>query len=431
LFFDNFIIFAMSKKYIMNFFQSKNEHWSFGAKIVFKFVFTYFVLFILLLFLAPFMEGLLRWFAENILNWGSDFHMDSTGSGDRSYDYVRLGLNIVLTVLIGGIWSFAKPKRSSYDILFYWFQVILRVFLSFAMLLYGLVKVFKGQFGDTSLELLLQPVGEMSPMGLAWTFMGHSLAYNIFIGFAEVLGAVLLFYRKTLTLGSMIIVGVMTNVALMNFTYDIPVKLFSVQLVLMASILCLADGRRIMNVFFRNRTAEQVIHFVPRMNPSLKKVIGGAKGFILVVLTGVIIVQCFVQFDMKDQLKSKSELYGIWESQLFIKNKDSLAPLLTDAYQWRYFIVNYKKKAVVKKMNEAIDRYSFDLDEAQKEVVFRRESDTLPHHFSYLFVNPDHLELRGVLDGDSLSIQFKRKPESDFRLINREFHWVNESTYNY
>jgi len=415
----------------MNFYQSKNGEWSFITKLVFKLAFTYFVLFILLLFLAPFLEGPLRWFAENILNWGANFHMDSTGSGDRSFDYVRLGLNIVLTILIGGIWVLAEQKRSSYDTLFYWFQVILRVFLFFAMLLYGMVKVFKGQFGDTSLELLLQPVGEMSPMGLAWTFMGHSFAYNIFIGVAEVLGGALLLYRKTLTLGSMIVVGVMTNVAMMNFTYDIPVKLFSIHLVLMASLLLLADRRRVINVFFRNKTAEQVHHFVPRINSSFKKVITGAKSFILIVVTGVIMIQCFVRFDLKDQLKSKSEFYGIWESELFIKNKDTLAPLLTDAYQWRYLIVNYKKKAAVKKMNEAIDRYIFEVDQEQKEIVFRRETDSVPQQFLYVFVNPEQLELRGVLDGDSLHIQFKRKPESDFRLINREFHWVNESTYNY
>ena len=65
----------------------------------------------------------------------------------------------------------------------YWFQVILRVFLFLAMTLYGLAKIFKGQFPDPSLEQLLQPVGEMSPMGLAWTFMGHSVAMAVvFVG---------------------------------------------------------------------------------------------------------------------------------------------------------------------------------------------------------------------------------------------------------
>ncbi len=415
----------------MNFNQSKKEHWSFSSKIVFKFIFTYFVLFILLLFLSPFLEGPMRWFAENILNWGANFHMDSTGSGDRSFDYVRLGLNVILALIIGVIWSISKRKRGSYTSLLYWFHVSLRIFLFGAMVLYGMVKVFKGQFGGPSLELLLQPVGEMSPMGLAWTFMGHSMAYNIFLGFAEVLGGVLLLNRKTLTLGSMIIIGVMTNVAIMNFTYDIPVKLFSIHLVLMALILFMIDGRRFIKVFLKNEIAEKNIHFVPAINPTIRKFISGTKVFVTALLAIVIVVQCFVRFDMRDQLKTKSELYGIWESRVFVKNSDTLAPLLTDDYQWRYLIVDLKKKAVIKKMNDTLDRYILEINEDQKRLVLSRESDTLPHHFLYELVDPETLQLKGLLDGDSLYIQFKHKPKSDFRLLNRKFHWVNESTYNY
>ncbi|PHR70725.1 MAG: hypothetical protein COA67_07935 [Lutibacter sp.] len=415
----------------MNLSQSQNKQWNTISKITFRFVFIYFILFIVLLFSSFLLEVPLRWFAQNILNWGADFEMLSTGSGDRSYDYVRFGLNVILALLIGTVWAIIHRKKTLSKKLIYWFQTILRIFLFLAMTLYGLVKIFKGQFPDPSLELLIQPVGEMSPMGLAWTFMGHSIAYNIFIGFAEVLGGALLLYRKTVTLGSMIIIGVMTNVAMMNFTYDIPVKLFSIHLILMALVLLIADGRRVMNVFLKNKSTKKEIHYTPSINTTLKKLISVLKVFVLTLLTVAIIIQCFVRFKATDQLKSKSELYGIWESQLFIKNKDTLPPLLTDSYRWRYLIVNYKKKAAIKKMNDSIDRYQFEINKEQKEVIFKRSTDSISHRFSYKLINPEHLQLRGVLDKDSLSIEFKRKLETDFRLLKRKFHWVNESIYNY
>ncbi|OUR98208.1 hypothetical protein A9Q86_14230 [Flavobacteriales bacterium 33_180_T64] len=415
----------------MNFDNTQNNNWSFIKKIGFKLVFTYLVLFVLLLFLAPLFEGFLRWFAGNILNWGADFDMQSTGSGDRSYDYVRFGLNIILAILITVIWSIVDAKRSSYNILFHWLRVIIRISLFLAMLFYGFAKIFHGQFGDPSLELLLQSVGEMSPMGLAWTFMGHSMAYNIFIGFTEVLGGVLLLYRKTLTIGSMIIIGVMANVVMMNLSYDVPVKLFSMHLVLMALVLLWPDKQRVINVFFKNEAVEKVIYYIPSMSTTLKRIITGAKGLVVILLTLIIAVQCFVRFELKEQLKSKSEFYGIWESQLFIKNGDTLKPLLSDSYRWRYLIVNYKKKAAVKKMNDSIDRYQFKFNANQKEIVFNRETDSIPQHFFYSFDNPELLKLNGVFDHDSLQIHFKRKKETNFRLINRKFHWVNESTYNY
>ena len=43
---------------------------------------------------------------------------------------------------------------------------------------------------------LRRPIGDMSPMGLLWTFMGHSQPYTKLAGGAEVLGAVLLLSRR-------------------------------------------------------------------------------------------------------------------------------------------------------------------------------------------------------------------------------------------
>ena len=414
----------------MSFTQEPEEKWKLGNTIFFRFVFSYFVLYILLIFLQHFLETPLRWFATNILHWGEDFEMHSTGSGDMTTHYVVLGFTIVLALLFGTVWTIMERKRRSYHKLFHWFQIILRVLLLFSMLLYGFAKIFKGQFPDPSLERLLQPVGDMSPMGLAWTFMGHSLVYNIFIGFAEVLGGVLMLYRKTVTLGSLIIIGVMTNVAMMNFTYDIPVKLLSVHLVLIAMILLLADRKRVMNFFFRNKTAEKVVHRFNFKNKTLVKLISIGKILILAIVVIAVAVQSLVQFEAQDQLKMKSEFYGIWETQLFVKNNDTLPPLLTDSYRWRYLILDQKRKAVVKKMNDSLDRYIFEANSELHEIVIRRASDSIPQWFSYNFLDAQQLQLRGAVDGDSLFIRFKQKPESSFRLINREFHWVNEYPYN-
>lgn len=309
----------------MNTFQKQNKSWSPLSKVLFKFICTYFTLFIILLFTVPFIEVPLRWFAEDVLHWGGDFHTESTGSGDRTYDYVRLALNIVLSVIVGSIWGLKSKDKMNYDQWHYWFQVILRSFLFAAMLLYGLAKIFKGQFPDASLELLLQPVGEMSPMGLAWTFMGHSIAYNIFIGVVEVLGGLLLLNRKTVTLGSFIIIGVMTNVFVMNLTYDIPVKLFSFHLLLMSLLLFMGDWYRVKLVFFKNENVEKIDYFKPKLNKSLQKLIVGGKGIIKGLIVIIVLIQCFVKFDLREQLKERSEFYGIWETKLFVKNRDTLA----------------------------------------------------------------------------------------------------------
>lgn len=415
----------------MNLYLKEENNWGLLSRIILKFTFTYFTLFILLLFLALFIETPLRWFAENILHWGADFKMGSTGSGDRSFDFVRLGLNMFLTLIVGVFWSFLDKRKISYTKLFYWFQVILRVFLFGAMTLYGLAKVFKGQFADPSLELLLQPVGEMSPMGLAWAFMGHSMAYNIFLGSLEILGGLLLLNRKTLTLGAFVVFGVMINVVLMNFTYDIPVKLFSTNLVFMSLILLIADRQRIMSFFIKNKKVEERKNVTYIKSKRLLKVISFFKKLMQVVVIILVFIQCFVQFKATAQLKNKSELYGIWKTELFIKNNDTLASLLTDSYRWRYLIIDFKDKAVVKKMNDSINRYTIKENNDLKEVVFSKTPNSFPNNFSYSLTNKDRIILKGILNGEQLYIEFKRVPENNFRLNNRGFHWVNETTYNY
>lgn len=65
-------------------------------------------------------------------------------------------------------------------------------------------------------------------MGLLWNFIGASAAYTIFTGVAEVLGGLLLVARRTALLGALVCIGVMSNVVLLNFSYD-GFKIVSVQ----------------------------------------------------------------------------------------------------------------------------------------------------------------------------------------------------------
>ena len=95
----------------------------------------------------------------------------STGSSDRTLNYVILFIQVVLSIFGTALWSVLDSKRSSYNNLFYWFIVVLRIFLVITMIIYGMVKVFKLQFPEASLIRLLEPLGDMSPMGLAWTYM--------------------------------------------------------------------------------------------------------------------------------------------------------------------------------------------------------------------------------------------------------------------
>src|SRR5207248_10061575 len=102
----------------------------------------------------------------------------------------------------------------------------------------------------------LQTYGESSPMGILWTFMGASKSYTIFAGAVEMLGGILLFLPRLATLGALIGIAAMTNVFILNMSYDVPVKLYSFHLLAMGAFLILPEMKRLARFFVLNRPTE-------------------------------------------------------------------------------------------------------------------------------------------------------------------------------
>ena len=67
-------------------------------------------------------------------------------------------------------------------------------------------------------------------MGLLLNFMGYSTAFNMFTGLAEAIAGFLLLFRKTVTFGSLMSMTVLSNIVAMNFCFDVPVKIYSANL---------------------------------------------------------------------------------------------------------------------------------------------------------------------------------------------------------
>ena len=413
----------------MNTEEFQQKSWSPLQKITFRLLFTYIILYVLTLLLSPLLESTLRWFGTNILGYTNEIKLESTGSGDRSFDYVRLVFSLLLTFIITGLWSLLDTKRKNYQQHFNLLTRIIRVILLLAMLLYGFGKLFKGQFADHSFEKLVQTVGELSPMGLAWTFMGHSFAYNIFIALSEIIAGVLLLSKRTKTLGSIIILGVMTNVFMMNMTYDIPVKLVSFHIILLALVLLYTDKDRLLHFFFKNKNVPQSNYEPAFKNPKTQTAVSSIKKLVLVLILATVSIQLLVQFKVRDQLKEKSALYGLWKADSFQKNSQILQPLTNDTYRWEYFIFEEKNKAVIKRMTGEIDRFEVTVDTVKHQLTFSSEKNSDKLMISYKKLNANHLEFKGVFYGDTLTISFKKMTREDFTLTNRKFHWINEQPF--
>lgn len=101
-------------------------------------------------------------------------------------------------------------------------ELTCRLYVFFFLTVYGLGKVIGAQFyTDARMPdgLDLIPIGQVSDFDLAWVFMGRSFGYMLFIGLAEIFGAVLLLFNKTKLIGTLILIPIMVNVIVFDIFF--------------------------------------------------------------------------------------------------------------------------------------------------------------------------------------------------------------------
>ncbi|MET0299118.1 MAG: hypothetical protein ABW036_05130 [Flavitalea sp.] len=376
-------------------------------------------------------EWLVKWTGKNILHLGSPITVLPNGSGDTTFNYVQLFLYLVFSVSFAVIWIFADRKHQSYRRLAYWLRVLMRYHLGYMLLVYGFIKVIKLQFPFPDLTRLIQPYGESSPMGLAWTFIGYSEGYNIFIGSAEVLAGIFLFFKRTTLIGALLSIIVMGNVAAMNFAYDIPVKIFSVMLVSFGVYLASYDWHRLKNMFFLNEPAQAASLAMPRparwkwiLQLSLKII------FLVFAFFTTFYSSWTGRTDYGDQAP-KPPLYGIYTISDFVIGKDTLLPLTTDTLRWKKLLISSDTYAAIQNMGDSLTWMKIKIDTTRKTVTLTNTKDsTLMYDLSYQLPDKEHLVFAGKFRGDTALINTEKFELSRFKLVSRGFNWVNEFPYN-
>lgn len=101
-------------------------------------------------------------------------------------------------------------------------EIVCRLYVFFFLTAYGLGKVIGAQFYSPGLipsEIEIMPIGMVPDFELAWVFMGRSYGYMLFIGLAEVIGALLLLFNKTKLVGTLILIPIMVNVIVFDIFF--------------------------------------------------------------------------------------------------------------------------------------------------------------------------------------------------------------------
>jgi uncharacterized membrane protein YphA (DoxX/SURF4 family) len=415
-------------------------------RFLLRFIFAYLLLYAvpIVLNLTPFMDrvgkayeslwsSFVPWIGKQLFQL--DIVVQQTGSGDTAYDFMRILCSLVLAVVAGLAWMFLDRKRSNDARISEWLRVYVRFSLAAILIVYGASKVFSAQFGPPGLDRLLETFGEASPMGLLWTFMGSSRVYTLFAGLAELVGGILLISRRTTLLGALLSIGVLANVVLLNFCYDVPVKQFSAHLLAMAVLLTLPDLRRLANLFLFNRKVEPA-----EIRPLFRRAWLNRAALVLrtVFIAGFSIYWLYSSYKIDLQygglagLARKTPFYGIWEVEEYAVNGQVRPPLITDTSRWRWLVFDEPGFLGIHSMRQERPRYYvLQLDSKQKRFVLTNRKDPKSRSvLSYQQPRPELLTVAGSIGGQKITARLHRIDESKLLLLSRGFHWISERPFN-
>lgn len=417
--------------------EGTGPRWSLATRIAFRFFFCFFLLHLPL----PLFFNLNRFLPMSRAFWGAivpvvarsvfgvTAKLEPNGSGDTTWDWMQLFTIVMISLLVTIVWSLVDRRRAAYPRLFVVLRIYLRYALAFAMFAYGISKVIPMQFQPPSLDRLTQRIGDTSPMGLLWTFMGASVAYTIFAGLGEFIGGLLLTTRRTALLGALVSAAVLVNVVMMNFSYDVPVKIYSSALLLTALFIAAPDAKRLRDFFVLNRPVEAA-----PLRPSVR--LPWLSNTLRVARTLLVVWFVWMSFQRTLGLRSRfvtndtrTALHGIWNVDELTIDGVSHPPLLSDATRWRRIVFTGMRLASIDRMDDHRERYTVSHDPTG--FILRKRDDPLwQGSFFTERPDPNTLRIRGFVEGKKMTATLHRTPMPDFVLTTRGFHWINDQPFN-
>ncbi len=357
--------------------------------------------------------------AANIFHVGRsvDIAFADTRSGDRLFDWLVNFWVLVIAADATAVWAVVRPRDAGQAGAY--LRVYLRYTLGAVLFTYGSLKL--SQFPPPSFSVLNKTFGEETPMGLLWTFIGASTGYTVCIGLLEGLCGALLLFRRTALLGACLALPLTLNIFLLNAFYDVPVKLFSLHLVLAALILLAPDLGRLARMFLLNqpvpprRETPRARSGAPRVGLLMLKTL-----FVVDMLgwNAVAVVDAYAK-----RTTPKSPIEGIWKVDRFVQEGHSGRGT---PVRWQWLTID--------KFGDATSCHLWLADgSVASGVVSEKPKNVLtfsgpghPQTWTFHLMGNDELAVGGIVAGVPTSIQLGRN-ESWATLMRHQTHWIQEA----
>jgi len=398
-----------------------SPQWSEKEKSIFRFLFIFFLLQALPLSVDIFKVV----FGFNWLHIGYGDIFDLTRLTPKfipgNDSFINWIIIAVLSVIGAVIWGKSSLKDQNYDKLYYWLRVVVRYRLAIGIIGYGFIKLFPLQAPFPSISNLNTAYGDFTDWKVFSMSLGIVPNYESFLGAIELIAGLLLFFRKTATIGALIIVVFTGNVFISNLAYEGGEYVYSIYLISFALFVLYFDAARIYNLISLERPTQ----------PNQFKPLFGEKQRTVRLLVKSLVIFFFVflygfktysglhhdpyQFPRTPGLAKASGIYNV--SEFKINNKE-LPYSATDPTRWKDVV--FEKWATISiRSNRPVL-----IDSVNHEQIIQKDEDrdyelagtAGRHYYSYTADTVNHtLSLENKNNhykGEKLELKYSRPDSS-------------------
>lgn len=312
---------------------------------------------------------------------------------------------VILLILLHCVNSFKKTQIILNQII----PSILVIYLSVIMLKYGFNKIFKVQFYLPEPNTLFTPLGLLDKDILFWSTIGASYSYSFFLGLLEIIPAILLLFKRTRTLGIVLLLGILIHVVAINFCYDISVKVYSSFLMLISIILLIPSFNTIYSFFILNKSVKIAPITFNNSTISRKK-----NAILKLILVSLIFFESLYPFiknnNYNDDDISRNYLHGAYE--VYNNEQDNNIKRVF-IHRQNYFIIQYE--------DDSTEDFKLNINPIENEFILTNYDE------KKIIVNYEYFEstkkLNLTFKDLNLILHTKSLPWKKMPLLQPLLHW--------
>lgn len=349
-------------------------------------------------------------------SFASELISDSTGF------YINALVLFLLSFIISLAWTLLDKKSKSHPLLFYFLMVLVRYYLSMQLLAYGFNKIFKWQFYLPEPNTLFTNLAEISPDLLFWSTMGLSRSYSIFTGALEILAALFLLFNRTKLLGSLLAFAMMLHIVVLNFSFNISVKLYSLFLLLLALVTITPYLSALYAFFWKQQPASirDKINYPSRFGKMRKWL----KTAAIVFLFADALAVYLKTGNFNDDTYPRPFLHGAYDVTTFVKNGDTILPLYTDTSRWKRVFIHRRNYLITQYGNNVMQDYELEYDTANNYLWINLPGNPLQVNIRYEIINDTTIVAETKLGKDHFLITLEKINLNQLPAMERRFNWT-------